>query len=133
MMRVDEDENFSIDVDGDAVARVRVWKRPDLPFDKGAELARRMLATTRGLAGDARARGLVLDLREAPVLVGPRTRSTLAELVGAWEAAGKRVGVVLVPGVQRVTLEPGLTEAAPTCARVTGTTDEAHAWVLDGA
>lgn len=83
MTRVDEDENFSIDVDGDAVARVRVWKRPDLPFDKGAELARRMLATTHGLAGDARARGLVLDLREAPVLVGPRTRSTLAELVGA--------------------------------------------------
>lgn len=127
-MRIDHDANFTIDLEDDGVVILRVWKRPDLPFERGAELARRILETTRALAHDDRARGLVLDLREAPVLTGPRTRATLAELVGAWETANKRVGALLLPGVQRVTLEPALAEAGPTCARFLDGADDARAW-----
>lgn len=128
-MRVDQDANFTIDLDDDGVAMLRVWKRPDLPFQKGAELARRILATSRSLAHDDRTLGLVLDLREAPVLTGPHTRTTLAELVAVWEAVGKRVGILTLPGVQRVTLEPGLASAGRTCARfVAGGTEEARSW-----
>lgn len=128
-MRIDEDANFTIDLEGDGVAVLRVWKRPDLPFERGAELARRIHTTTSTLARDDRTVGLVLDLRDAPVLTGPRTRTTLAELVAVWETVGKRVGILTLPGVQRVTLEPGLASAARTCARfVAGGTEEARAW-----
>lgn len=127
-MRVDEGDNFTIDLSDDGVAMLRVWKRPDLPFDKGAELARRILATTRSLARDDRASGLVLDLRDAPVLTGPRTRGTLAEVVSAWEAAGKRVGILLLPGVQRATLEPDLAKAGRRCARFVEAPEDARGW-----
>lgn len=132
-MRVDEDDNFTIDLHDDGVVMLRVWKRPDLPFEKGAALARRMLATASALARDDRAKGLVFDLRDAPVLTGPRTRGTLAELVGAWEAAGKRVGVLLLPGVQRMTLEPDLARAARTCARFADVPEQARDWALGAA
>lgn len=126
-MRVGEGGNFSIDLEG-GVATLRVWRRPDLSFDEGARLALVILDHIRKLAAGGDARGFIMDLREAPPLTGKRTRATLTEIVGTCEVAGKRIGILLAAGAQRVILERGLSVKGPTTARFFDGPELARTW-----
>lgn len=126
-MRVGEGGNYSIDLEG-GVATLRVWRRPDLTFDEGARLAVMILDDVRRVAARTDAKGFVMDLREAPALTGKRTRATLAEIVGVFEAAKKPISVLLARGVQHATLTTPLSATGPTTARFFTEPDTARAW-----
>ncbi|MBX3217971.1 MAG: hypothetical protein KF850_38550 [Labilithrix sp.] len=129
-MRLAEGENFTIELD-EGVATLRVWKRPDLSFEEGARLALTIRDHVVGFvgAGGSTARGFIMDLRDAPTLTGKQTRATLGEIVRACEAARCPVGVLLSPGVQRVTLEDALSESGPTRARFFADPSDARSWI----
>jgi hypothetical protein len=127
-MRIKEGGNYAIDLDS-GIATLRVWRRPDLTFDEGAQLAALILADMRELAGGTEARGFVMDLRDAPVLAGKRTRAVLCAIVGACEAADKPIGVLLNTGVQRTLLERELAPSAPSRARFFAEPSVALGWL----
>jgi len=85
-------ENFSIAVDG-GHALAAVWRRPDLDSAAGARSANELTFHLRKLTPQLKS--LVLDLRDAPVVAGPKTVETLGELLRGCEKASVRVAVVL--------------------------------------
>ncbi len=112
-------DNYRIDLVR-TIAWVKVWKRPDLNRERGATLAREKVTLLRKLADGPRsmAKALLLDLREAPTSWGPMTQAALAEILSAWEHAGRRVAILLSSDpVQGVLVRPLIKQAAPTQAR----------------
>lgn len=85
-------ENFRIVLVG-ARATVTVWKRPDLDSATGARNAHEMAAHIRTLTPQLGA--LLLDLRDAPLVAGPKTVDTMSELLRGCEKTGVQVAVVL--------------------------------------
>lgn len=88
-------ENHEITVD-DGLARCRVWRRPDLSSEVGAQCAEKMSSALVRLAAlGSGARCLALDLSEAPGVAGPRTVSAIGELLATWKASKKRTAVIV--------------------------------------
>ena len=85
-------ENYRVVLE-EAHAVVTVWRRPDLDSATGARNANEMVAHLRKLTPQLAT--LILDLREAPVVAGPKTVETLGELLRGCEKSGVRVAVVL--------------------------------------
>jgi hypothetical protein len=112
-------DNYRIDLVR-TIAWVKVWKRPDLTRERGATLAREKVTLLRKLADGPRsmAKALLLDLREAPTSWGPMTQAALAEILSAWEHAGRRIAILLSQDpVQGVLVRPLIKQAAPNQAR----------------
>ena len=93
-MRHKEGENHIVDVE-DGVARARVWMRPDLTAERGAALSRELAASLVELAERRGVRAAILDLREAPPVIGPITRGVLAGAISAWEQHDKRIALLV--------------------------------------
>lgn len=103
------------------IAWLRVWQRPDLTREQGAELAREKVDILRHLAEGPRsmAKALLMDLRAAPRSWGPITQEALSEILAAWELAERRVGILLASDpVQDVLMRPTMRRAAPTMGRI---------------
>lgn len=130
-----EGANYSVSHDGE-IAVVKVWKRPDLSFEDGArlaeEIAGHLLAIVAGTLVDAT--GIVLDLREAPDLIGKRTREAMGDVLLRCEAAGFRFAIVIRSAtqaviVERVTQDPN--EGRARYVHLTRSYDEALGWVAE--
>jgi hypothetical protein len=86
-----EGKNYRIERVGRLIL-AEVWKRADLDSNEGAKLAEEVELVLRSLAGAKRS--LVLDLRRAPEVNGPRTQTALGRIVQAWSAASCRVAFI---------------------------------------
>jgi len=118
-------DNFRIVVDGGR-ATVTIWRRPDLDSATGARNANEMAAHVRTLTPEISA--LMLDLREAPLVAGPKTVDTLSELLRGCEKAGVPVAVVLSgDAMQLLQFRRLVTTYAPTRGKVAVSTAEADA------
>lgn len=121
--------NYTIEISSERVAIARVRRRPDLDTGAGADDAAEM--SERLLELDTkRAVGAVLDLTDAPVVTGPRTAATLADLVRRWTATQRRfVIVVSASAMQRLQMVRLLDEIGSARARVDGSLAAARAWI----
>jgi hypothetical protein len=135
IQRFAEGQNYSIDVDGSR-ATCRVWSRPDLDSAQGAALAIEKISLFQRLAqtsGQGSARELLFDLTQAPPVTGPKTQEALGQMIGAWEQAGKRIGVVSGPlSMQQLQLRRLLTTFAPQYGALFTSLDDARAWLDAG-
>lgn len=124
---------FSITLE-DGVVTCRVWERPDLDREEGARMAAVISGALRALAARPRhlARALVLDEREAPPVVGPRTQASIGELLAAWERQGRRVAYALGANpVKNVQVRRLIATWAPKYGRAFESIDWARAWVTE--
>ena len=85
-------DNYTVALEG-AHAVATVWRRPDLDSATGARNANEMTAHLRKLTPQLAS--LILDLREAPAVAGPKTVETMSELLRGCEKASVRIAVVL--------------------------------------
>lgn len=92
--------NFAITRDG-ALARCRIWSRPDLSSEEGAACAAQIQRSLEHLASDASVRTVILDVAEAPAAAGPKTLASLARLFASFEAAEKPIVVVVGESAMR--------------------------------
>jgi hypothetical protein len=126
--RFAEGLNYSIDLD-DLTATCRVWSRPDLTSAQGAALAQEKVSLFQRLA-QGPAAGMLFDLTQAPVVIGPKTQEALGEMMRAWQIAGKPIAVVVGPqSIQQLQLRRLLSEAAPDRGALFTTSEEASAWL----
>lgn len=86
------------------VLHLRVWKRPDLDSSEGARLASEMGAHIAREA-NLEARALVVDLRDAPPLFGPRTEEAFHQFLAPWAARSKRVALLAQGSLQLLQLQ----------------------------
>lgn len=117
------------------VVHVEVGDAKNLTFEQGADAA-------RGLSDDLLQvleltnqfmRGLIIDVRKAPSITGPKTRAVVGLSVAAWERAG--LPVVFVVGdepIKETQFTSLLREHAPTQGKVTHGYQEAESWCLSG-
>ena len=113
-------DNYQIDLVR-TIAWMRVWKRPDLTREQGAEQAREQRAHLVQLANGSRAmaKALLMDLRAAPSSWGPITRAAIEESLTAWEGAQRRIAILLSSDpVQGVLMRPSTKQFAPTMAHI---------------
>jgi hypothetical protein len=121
-------DNYDVRIE-DGLARIRVWRRPDLSFERGAALAEEMTGHLHALARGVEpgVRGIVFDLREAPPLMGKRTRAAMARAAEQCEASRVRLAMLAASEAQGTILRHALGREH---ARVRIFTDEgaAAAW-----
>lgn len=124
--------NYEITIER-AIARARVFRRPDVDSAEGARFAEDIRADVLRAIDDPLVRGAIVDVREAPPVTGPSTRATLGRLAAACGNAGRRLA--FVPGdhpTQRLQLSAIVSDHAATSAAVCLTIEAAEAWVLRG-
>lgn len=88
--------NYQIFVE-DGIVDVVVWRRPDVKLAEGAGFAREKVAHLKALAARAEAAALILDLGDAPPVVGPQTQAAVTEMLRTFTAGGRRIAVVVGP------------------------------------
>ncbi|HEU4411212.1 MAG TPA: hypothetical protein VFS43_38520 [Polyangiaceae bacterium] len=127
-----EGPSYEITLEGGLVT-CRIWSRPDLDWAAGASAAEALSEALVALAAGprAQARGLLVDERQAPSVVGPRTQAALGALLSTWERRGRHIAFVLPPDPV-VTLQKRrlMAQWAPKQGRVFESIDEARAWAL---
>ncbi len=112
------------------IAICKVWMRPDVTREEGANFARQKVNILGDLSRRSRimAKGLLLDLRRAPTKWGPRTQEALEEIFTAWELAGRHVSVLTCDDpIQAMMARESIKRSAPTCGRVFTASNEAEA------
>lgn len=77
----------------DGVLECRVWKRPDLSWERGAELAAEITQRARIFSSGSRA--FVLDLRNAPAVSGNKTLISLQGLMQIFTARKRRAAFLV--------------------------------------
>lgn len=108
-----------------------VINRSDVTAEVGARCANEMQAAlVKALvAANAPFRGVVFDVRKAPIAFGPKTRAALAELFGRAETLQRRVAALVGPSptqhIQFVNLQR---EVAPTVMFVSTSVEDTKAW-----
>ena len=116
------------------IAHVRIGDGKNLTLQQGADAARELcddLLQVLELTNHF-LHGLIIDVRRAPSITGPKTRAVLGQALRAWERAN--LPVVFVVGDQPIkeTQFTGLVrEHAPTQGKVTKGYQEAQAHCTD--
>lgn len=124
--------NYQVDLTK-GIAVCKVWRRPDLSREEGAALAREKVSLLSQLAGGPRsmAKALLLDMRTAPTSWGPTTQAALEEIFSAWEAAGRRLAVLVADdSLQLMMLRQSLDRVAPKQGRTFLSDGDAEAYCL---
>jgi hypothetical protein len=125
---LEEGDNYRVELDG-SVALCRVWARPDLDFETGAQLAEKKVAICRSLAVGP-ALGLLFDLRDAPKVTGPKTQKALELIMGAWEAAARPIAIIVSPAsMQKLQLSRIVRDAAPQHGEVFIDLERGRKWI----
>jgi hypothetical protein len=112
------------------IAVCRIWMRPDVTREEGAGFAQQKVALLSDLARRPRlvAKGLLLDMREAPPKWGPVTQVALEQIFQAWEQAGRHIGVLTCADpIQAMILRQTFKSTAPTCGRIFTAIEQAAA------
>lgn len=120
---------FSISVDGPR-AEIRIWRRPDLDSETGAKNAQRIAEEAAKLPARG-VRAVLLDVREAPSVAGPKSIAAMGALMAAWAASRLRI-VILVnadDALKSLQFSRTVTENAPRDARVMKDAAEAAKWL----
>ena len=121
-------EMFSITVDGPR-AEIRIWRRPDIDSETGAQNAARVAEEAAKLPGRG-VRRILLDVREAPPVAGPKSIASLSAMMAVWANARTRIAILVSDDPIRVLqFRRVVTEHAPRDARVMTDADEAAAWL----
>jgi hypothetical protein len=124
--------NYTIELDGELV-RCRVWRRPELSSQECARFAEEKVAHFDQLARRALA-GMLLDLTDAPPIVGPQTQAALFAMFVAWENAACPLAVVAgESALQRMQVARVLQQAAPRWGACFVEASSALAWLHDAA
>lgn len=92
--------NYAITREG-AIARCRIWSRPDLSSLEGAQCAAAIQRHLERLAKDPAVRTVIFDVAEAPAAAGPKTLASLARLFASFEVAKKPIAVVVGDSAMR--------------------------------
>jgi hypothetical protein len=119
---------FSLTIGGSR-AEIRVWRRPDLDSQAGAHNAARMAEEARKLPARG-VRAVLLDVKEAPPVAGPKTLAALGEMIGHWGSS--RMAIVIVVShdpIMVLQYKRVVAENAPRSARVTTSLAEAKLWL----
>jgi hypothetical protein len=88
------------------VCVLTVWRREDLTSAEGADLAERMVRTMRTQLDDRGVREVILDLSQAPIVMGPRTQGSIGGLIREVVTAKRKIRVVASPSAMgRMQLE----------------------------
>lgn len=78
-------------------------------------------------------RGLIMDVRKAPSIAGPKTRAAMGECMETWERAGLPMAFVVGNEPIKETQFTGMVrQHAPTRGKVTRDYPAAESWCLDG-
>lgn len=115
------------------LVHVRVGDAKNLTLTQGAEAARALsddLLQVLELTNQFM-RGLILDVRKAPSITGPKTRAVIGASMKAWERSG--LPVVVVVGnepIKETQFTSLLREHAPTQGKVTRGYKEAEEWCM---
>lgn len=129
--------NYSLSLDG-PLARVRIWRRPDLDPTTSANAASEvfghlvaLVSPTSDRRAPDRVKGIVFDIREAPVVAGPKTAERLGELFTVLERRKARIAVVILQDqpMQVLQFRRLISGHAPTQGRVVSSTIEAETWL----
>jgi hypothetical protein len=123
---------FSITVDGTR-AEVRIWRRPDLDSEKGAQNAARIAEEALKLHAHG-VRTVLLDVREAPAVAGPKSLASLSTMMAAWATARIRICILVGTddALKMLQFTRVVTEVAPRDARVVKDEAEAQKWLASG-
>jgi hypothetical protein len=120
-------EMFSVTVDGPR-AEIRIWRRPDLDFATGARNAVEIAAEGAKLPGRG-VREIVLDLRDAPGIAGPKTTEALGGMLAKWGAARLRIAILITDDpLKTLQFKRLVTDHAPKNAIVTTNAADAAKW-----
>ena len=124
---------FSITVDGPR-AEIRIWRRPDLDSETGAKNAARIAEEAARLPARG-VRAVLLDVRDAPSIAGPKSIASMGALMAAWAAARLRIVILVAPDDALKTLQftRAATENAPRDARVMKDAAEAAKWLASNS
>lgn len=121
-------EMFSITVDGSR-AEIRIWRRPDLDSDAGAKNAARLHEEAMKL-GARGVRAVLLDVKDAPAVAGPKTVASLSAMMAAWASARIRIAILVdADPIKTLQFKRVMTENAPREARVLTDAAAARAWL----
>jgi hypothetical protein len=102
--------------------------------EEGMELAREKTVQFASLAAESPlvVRGMVFDLRIAPVMWGPVTHGCIERMVRCFEAARRRIAVVVGEhAIQRLQIRRILKDKAPTNGRVFDSFADATSWARE--
>lgn len=123
-----EGEMFSITVDGPR-AEIRLWRRPDLDSETGTHNAARL--SEEGSKLPARGvRRILLDVRDAPAVAGPKSIASMTAMMAAWTNPRTRVAILVsADPIKVLQFKRVVTEAAPQGTRVMTDPDEAAQWL----
>jgi hypothetical protein len=122
---------FEISAHG-ATAWCKVLNRPDVGPEEGARCAQEIqeFVAQRIHSDGAEYRSLVLDVREAPVVFGPKTSASLKLLFSGAEARRQRVAVVVSEApLQGQQFRDLVRDCAPTFASVFRDEHRAVRWL----
>ena len=121
-------EMFSITIDGPR-AEIRIWRRPDLDSATGALNAER-ISTEAGKLAARGVRAVLLDVREAPAVAGPKTVVSLSTMMKDWAKAHLRVAILVNDDpIKVLQYTRVMTENAPRGSRVITDALEAKGWL----
>lgn len=126
--RVIRGGNHTIELRGGwAYARVLSGER--MALEDGARDAAELTARLTELASYPSCSGVILDIREAPAIAGPKTRRAVGDLCRRWHGEGKPI--VFVVGeepIKHVQFQGIVNKYAPTWGRVMATLEDAMTW-----
>jgi hypothetical protein len=122
-------EMFSITIDGPR-AEIRIWRRPDIDSDTGARNAARIAEEGAKLPVRG-VRAVLLDVKDAPAVAGPKSIASISSMMTAWAAARMRVAILVGAddAIKALQFRRVVTETAPRDARVIIEPAEAAKWL----
>ena len=133
-MRIGEGGNYEITLHR-GVAVCRIWKRPDVTREEGAQYAQEMVRAmgTTAVGPRAAAKAAILDMSGAPTSWGPATEASLGQILAAWERSRRRIAVQMsADPIQGLLLRRMCKENAPTCGMAVSSREEAEQWIEKG-
>jgi hypothetical protein len=117
--------NYTIDVD-DGVVDVRVWRRPDVTMPVGAAFAQEKVSHLTVLAARPDVTGLVLNLTDAPAVIGPVTQKAVQDMLSGFVERRRPIAIVVGDSsMQRMQCERLLRELGQPDGAVFDTVDDA--------
>lgn len=119
----------------EAVVECRIFSRADLSDEVGALSARQlaMLLTSRVLHEQSEYIGILIDVRQAPPVVGAQTRRSVEDWLALAERRGRRVAILVAEAPEQRAQYTEIARArAATRARVYVDPDRARRWATRG-
>jgi len=120
-------ENFEARVDGTELAILRVWRRPDLTLAQGAELSQQMAEIVSMLLWEGHP--VLLDVREAPTVVGPVTQRSLSDMIDTARDAKRRFAILVGHPMQELQLSRLVRQGGHAYAGVFDELESAETWL----